>query len=525
VKAVSSRAQQKPMPIEHHYVPGEIVADKYRLIRQLGEGGMGWVWVASNMALDIQVAIKLIKSGRDASAFAERLLREAKTTARLRHPGIVRVFDFGRTRPGDPFIVMELLQGETLGAVLDREHRLSAPQALQLLLPVADGLVAAHAQGIVHRDLKPDNVFIAEVDGRIQPKVLDFGIASSERIREHKRLTVAGTLLGSPDYMAPEQARGQGDIDRRADIWAFCVMLYEAITGSVPFQGDNYNSLLVSIMEAPVTSILDHCAGDEQLWSIMQRALAKDRDARWQTMREFGAALARWLIEHGVTEDAYGHSLRATWLDTGSHSPSGGVISGAPPVSRITPVMRLSPAPASAPAPVSRGEFPTLRPSDGPRPARARWRHPAVWITGLVLLTAAATAITTLALRRPSPQARAAPTPSASPATASRRTAPEPAVIPVRSNEPSHSAAAEPRPVEQIDRGRPDPSAQRQRSGQAASNSEPEKPTHHSGVSASPAAQNRASAPPHDTPSAAPGQAPTDTGRHRSRVYDEDLGF
>ena len=174
---------------QHRYLPGEIVAEKYRLIRLIGEGGMGSVWVARNLALDIRVAVKLIRSDLDAPGITERLLKEARTTARLRHPSIVRVFDFGRTRHGDPFIVMELLQGETLGTVLNRESRLSAPQALQLLLPVADGLAAAHAQGIVHRDLKPDNVFFTEVDDRIQPKVLDFGIASFETKRDPQRLT------------------------------------------------------------------------------------------------------------------------------------------------------------------------------------------------------------------------------------------------------------------------------------------------------------------------------------------------
>jgi eukaryotic-like serine/threonine-protein kinase len=508
------------MPIEHRYVPGEIVADKYRLVRQLGEGGMGSVWVASNMALDIQVAIKLIKSDLQAQAFAERLLKEAKTTARLRHPGIVRVFDFGRTRPGDPFIVMELLQGETLGAVLDREHRLSAPQALQLLLPVADGLVAAHTQGIVHRDLKPDNVFLAEVDGRIQPKVLDFGIASSETMREKKRLTVAGTVLGSPDYMAPEQARGQNDVDRRADIWAFCVVLYEAITGSVPFQGDNYNSLLVSIMEAPVTSIVDHCAGDEELWSIMQRALAKDREARWQTMREFGTALARWLMDHGITEDVYGHSLRAAWLDTGSHSPSA-VISGAPPISRITPISRRSPSPVAGPTPPPRSESPTLRPSDLMKPTPAPSRHPALWITAMVLLTAVTTAIGMLMLRSPSPERPSVSAPSAPPAAVGRSAAARPLAEPARPSNSPHPAVAESRPVPEVDR---DGSARTagQRSEPGTSNPEIAAPTRRSGAAPSAALRN---APSRDAPAGAAPEPPTKAARHRPRVYDEDLGF
>ena len=140
------------------------------------------------------------------------------------------MFDVGKTEHGDPFIVMELLQGESLGSVLATSGRMAATRAVQLLLPIADALSMAHAKRIVHRDLKPDNVFICKGDGQIQPKLVDFGIAKLDK-GEGTFTTQAGAVLGSPEYMSPEQARGEDDLDLRTDVWSFCVVLYEALTG------------------------------------------------------------------------------------------------------------------------------------------------------------------------------------------------------------------------------------------------------------------------------------------------------
>ncbi len=359
------------------YVAGEVIADKYRLISMIGEGGMGSVWVARNLALDVQVALKLIRSDIEAEGAAERLLTEARAAARLKHPSIVRVFDFGRTRRRDPFIVMELLTGENLGDIVQRDGRLAATSAVQLLLPIADALAAAHSKGIVHRDLKPDNVFLAESDGRLQPKVVDFGIAKVEvQAGQHsQKLTQAGTVLGSPDYMSPEQARGVEDIDHRTDVWSFSVVLYESITGQVPFEDDNYNALLRKIIEQPAASILDVAAGDQELWTILEKGLAKDRNERWQSMRALGEALALWLYSHGVTEDVYGHSLRTAWLDGPGSSPD--LRLSSPLLSR--PSFTTLPPP-SVPPPSARGkQVPTLPtpvslappPMDAPAPDEA----------------------------------------------------------------------------------------------------------------------------------------------------------
>src|SRR5450432_4646818 len=190
------------------YLAGAVIADRYKLVRPLGRGGMGVVWVAHSLVLGVDVALKLIHSDLGGSTGATRMARESHVAARLGHPAMVRVFDFGWTSRADPFLVMELVQGESLGAVLRRELRLPAIQAVQTLLPLADGLRSAHDKGIVHRDIKPDNILIARDEfGRQQPKLLDFGIAKvDQQASEDRKLTQVGVVLGSPEYMSPEQA-------------------------------------------------------------------------------------------------------------------------------------------------------------------------------------------------------------------------------------------------------------------------------------------------------------------------------
>jgi eukaryotic-like serine/threonine-protein kinase len=297
------------------YAAGQIVASRYRLIRKLGEGGMGVVWVAHSLVLGVDVAIKLIRAGAGDSDLASRMAREAQVTATLGHPAIVRVFDFGTTDDGAPFLVMELAQGETLADEIDRERKLGAVEALKLVLPIVDGLRCAHERGIVHRDIKPENVFIARDPlGRLQPKLLDFGIAKLEALPDVSRLTQVGVVLGSPEYMSPEQARGVGSVDARTDVWALCVVLYEMLTGTVPFKVDNYNALMQAILHEPPLPTVEYGAGDRELWSIIAKGLEKSRDKRWASMTELGEALAFWLVDHGVTEDIAGNSLRAVWL-------------------------------------------------------------------------------------------------------------------------------------------------------------------------------------------------------------------
>jgi serine/threonine-protein kinase len=321
VPTIYRESERTPGPrIEEHpdnqYLAGDVIADRYRLVKKIGQGGMGVVWVAHSLVLGVDIALKLIRAGTAGPGVASRMAREAHAAARLGHPALVRVFDFGWTTRGDPFLVMELVQGEALSALLRREVRMGAVRAVQVLLPLADGLRCAHEKGIVHRDIKPENVFLAtDSFGRLQPKLLDFGIAKLDVPTAGARITQMGAVLGSPEFMSPEQARGEQDIDARADIWSMSIMLYEMVAGTLPFQDRNYNALMQMILNDEPVPTTQYAAGDAGLWKIVARGLAKKRDDRWSSMTEFGEALALWLYEHGVKEDASGNSVRALWLD------------------------------------------------------------------------------------------------------------------------------------------------------------------------------------------------------------------
>jgi serine/threonine-protein kinase len=312
----SEAAQASKPPEPNPYLAGEVIADRYRLQRELGRGGMGVVWVAHSLVLGVDVALKLIRASVAGSAVASRMAREAHAAARLGHPALVRVFDFGWTNRGDPFLVMELVLGETLAALLARESRIPAIRAVQMLLPIADGLRLAHDRTIIHRDIKPENIFLAsDTLGRAQPKLLDFGIAKVGPNTLEGKLTQFGAILGSPEYMSPEQALGVDDVDDRTDVWSLCIVLYEMVTGTIPFRKPNYNALMHAIINEQPKPISAYHTGDEALWLVLTRGLAKEREQRWANMTELGEALALWLYEHGVKEDLSGNSVRAVWLD------------------------------------------------------------------------------------------------------------------------------------------------------------------------------------------------------------------
>jgi eukaryotic-like serine/threonine-protein kinase len=220
---------------------------------------MGAVWAAHHELIDRDVAIKISDAKLAARAdLRERFLAEARAVGRLRHPNVVDVVDFGELPSGQLYIVFELLNGRSIEEFLEQSGRMTPFDAVTVAIEVCRGLEAAHALGVVHRDLKPANVFLHEspTGGGLVVKLLDFGISKSyDQEGVSLSMTQTGVVLGTPQYMSAEQARGLDDIDIRSDIWGVGVVLYETITGAQPFEGTNYNALLYAIMNDPPTAI------------------------------------------------------------------------------------------------------------------------------------------------------------------------------------------------------------------------------------------------------------------------------
>ena len=306
------RAGGAPEP-EESFRAGDLIAGKYRLDQETREGGMCRVWMGVNAVLDLPVAIKFIHPKLRCPELTRALQREARAIAALQHPAIVRVFDSGELSPDNPYIVLERLEGEDLREFLDGERRLTAEEAVRLLLPIASGVQAAHAHGIVHRDLKPENILLARDDaGRIQPKVLDFGIATL-LWEDRWQGPCEGRSVGTIGYMPPEQAFNL-EVDPRADIWSFCIVLYEVMTGETPFSVRTLDEMRHSLVHDVVPSLVERASVDAALSSIVARGIRWNPDERWSSMRELGQALARWLSSRGVQEDVSGRSIAVEWL-------------------------------------------------------------------------------------------------------------------------------------------------------------------------------------------------------------------
>ena len=224
--------------------------DKYRIEHLLAEGGMGAVYAGTHIKLRKRVAIKVLNPELTTPMMIERFHREAIMASQIGHEGIVQVTDLGTSSAGEPFLVMEYLEGEALAARLKSTGALAVDVACELGCAILSPLNAAHAAGIVHRDLKPDNVFLVKQSRGEMVKLLDFGISRATAGEGEFRLTTTGLILGTPYYMSPEQARGDHAVTYAADVYAFGVMLYEMLVGQVPIRGDNYNQLMYRVMTA-----------------------------------------------------------------------------------------------------------------------------------------------------------------------------------------------------------------------------------------------------------------------------------
>jgi eukaryotic-like serine/threonine-protein kinase len=280
---------------------GSLIAGRYRLEHPLGEGGMGTVWAATHTVTRRSVAMKFLKdSMRHRKDLRERFLREAAAASSLKHPNVVEIIDVFDFAEGCPVMVMELLRGETLGAKLLRDERLSMEETAALLLPVVSAVGAAHALGIVHRDLKPDNLFLLEGGGEPSVKVLDFGIAklSAERYLQEGAsplLTESGSMLGTPCYMAPEQASGENPVDHRADIWSLGVILYECLSGVRPIEGENLPQVVARLMSAGIMP-LERIAPElpAEVTGLVKNMLSREVARRPASLVEVSRALGHF---------------------------------------------------------------------------------------------------------------------------------------------------------------------------------------------------------------------------------------
>ncbi len=276
---------------------GDVVDGKYVLERLLGQGGMGAVYAARHLKLGHAVAVKVMLADAANHEAASRFVNEGRAAANIQNEHVVRVSDVDEEN-GYAYMILELLEGEDLAQVLDRERRLPPHVAVGYAMQALDGVRQAHAQGIVHRDLKPSNLFLAKrQDGTAVVKVLDFGISKANSSNPlgaaPGALTSTKAMLGSPLYMSPEQLRSSKSVDARADIWAMGVIMFELITGKLPFMGDNLGELFAQILEVEAPPLRAHVPDAPQgLEAIVSRCLQRRPEARFQTVAELERELA-----------------------------------------------------------------------------------------------------------------------------------------------------------------------------------------------------------------------------------------
>ena len=359
---------------------GTTLANKYRLKRVLGAGGMGAVYEAENLGTGRRVAVKvMLGQAATSTEMAARFLREARVASRVTHPNIVEVLDLDRD-PVDqsPYIVQEFLVGRELAdAIRERPGGFEPSEVLEIILPVMRALSAAHALNVVHRDLKPANIFLVEqAGGAIVPKIIDFGIAkltgddAAAESSDGLSLTRTGAAMGTPYYMSPEQARGVKDIDAQTDVWAIGVVLFEMLAGRRPFEADTYYALMFSLMEPPprLDAVLPSASKD--VADVIHCALTLDRTKRYATMQQFMDALLQAARVAGPVSAARAH----------------------------TPVALQTPLASSGRAAISSADAlnTTLGQSAGsvtvPTPDASRRAPMVLWVAGAVAL-AAATAV------------------------------------------------------------------------------------------------------------------------------------
>jgi eukaryotic-like serine/threonine-protein kinase len=380
--------------------PGHVLLGKYRIERVLGAGGMGAVVLATHLQLEERVAIKfLLSSVARQPEMVERFLREGRTAIKIRSEHCVRVLDVGTLDGGQPYMVMEYMEGRDLEATIRVSGPLPIEDAIDFVLQAGEALAEAHALGTVHRDIKPANLFVTRrADGTASIKVLDFGISKAAGPAGNMGMTSTQAVMGSPLYMSPEQMRSSKDVDARSDIWALGTVLYEALAGVPPFDGETVTALIIKITQDPVPPLRPRrLEVPPQLEAAIACALEKDRGRRFQTMADFAAALA-----------PFGSASAASSADRIAR------VLGAPRP-RQPSSANLAALAASSSA-VAAAQTQGAHAVTGARTAPGGSRMPLV--VGILVATVAVAGLTTAALVRrstPSPSAAAAPLPVSPP--------------------------------------------------------------------------------------------------------------
>lgn len=463
--------------------PGTVVADRFRLVRKLGEGGMGSVWLAHHEKLETNCAVKFINADvASAAGVKERFEREAKIAAQIKSPHVVHVLDYGVCE-GVPYIAMEYLEGEDLSHRLDARGRLSPDETLAVVAQIARALTKAHAAGLVHRDLKPENVYLVRDDDQELVKVLDFGIAKAQNPMPDGN-TRTGMMMGTPRFMSPEQAQGLKTLDYRSDLWSLGVIAYRCVVGALPFDSEAMGDLMMRIIVHPLpvpSQVLPGLPASFDAW--WTRAAARDPAQRFQSAKELSEALGAALglapaisgpaaiasgrsgstpsIPSSMTPraitPAQGAPLTPTMAGAATMLPAGRT--GAPSYASGATPAPLSLSPGSTPehtmSPASR----TFAGAEPPPKKTPVVLFALLGVIGLVAIAAIA-GFSALAMRNKAKEAdsaSSAPPASASVATPDPKPSVEPAQVAadVPSAAPSASAAAVPQAAKPVGRPRP----------------------------------------------------------------------